>query len=243
MCEFSVLLSGHIDQMNTAEEETQLQAHLAQCTHCRELLRQMEAADAALRALPADPPEELTARIMQGVRSQPRKRRFVKRFLPIAAAGAAAVLALVFSGPLAALSSKDAASFELANECSPMQVEPYAAKSGSSADEYSDRSTITLSDSFYAADSVVSTESDLNGAWDSSSPASGSCNLEDVLLSGTESSLRSMHVRSLPLTGFPVAEDPDESSTSGETADALDWLSVWLRSMEHLLLRSTGSAA
>lgn len=105
MCEYAALLSGHIDQMNTAEEEALLQAHLPQCAHCRELLRQMEATDDALRALPAEVPGDLTARIMQSVRSQPRKRRFAKRLIPLATAGlaAAAMLVFVFSGALSEL--------------------------------------------------------------------------------------------------------------------------------------------
>lgn len=118
MCEYAALLSGHIDQMNTAEEEALLQAHLSQCAHCRELLRQMEAADDALRALPAEAPGDLAARIMQNVRSQPKKRRFAKRLIPLATAGlaAAAMLVFVFSGTLSdLLLTKDGA----ANECAP----------------------------------------------------------------------------------------------------------------------------
>ncbi len=118
MCEYAALLSGHIDQMNTAEEEALIQAHLPQCAHCRELLRQMEAADDALRALPAEVPSDLTARIMQNVRSQPRKRRFAKRLIPLSTAGlaAAAMLVFVFSGALSELLlTKDSA----ANECAP----------------------------------------------------------------------------------------------------------------------------
>lgn len=116
MCEYAVLLSGHIDQMNTAEEEARLQAHLPQCAHCRELLRQMEENDAALRALSAEPSEELTARIMNAVRSQPRKRRLYRRVLPLTAVAAAAALIFAFSGTISSLfMSKDAA----ANECAP----------------------------------------------------------------------------------------------------------------------------
>lgn len=116
MCEYAALLSGHIDQMNTAEEEARLRSHLRECAHCRELLRQMERNDAALRMLPAEPAEELTARIMNSVRSQPRKRRFGKRLIPVAAAAAVAVLVFAFSGTLSELfMSKDAAS----NECAP----------------------------------------------------------------------------------------------------------------------------
>lgn len=114
MCEYAVLLSGHIDQMNTAAEEAQLQAHLAQCAHCRELLRQMQANDAALKQLSADPPADLTQCIMQGVRSQPKKCRS-KRLIPIfaAAAATAAMLGFALTSVLPTFfATKDAASFE-----------------------------------------------------------------------------------------------------------------------------------
>ena len=102
MCnEYLPLLSAHIDGMNSEIEERRLQQHLRSCAHCRERLRELEEADATLRAAKAEPPADLTARIMAQVRSEPRKKAPHKRkYLSIGAAGlaAAAMLALVLFG-------------------------------------------------------------------------------------------------------------------------------------------------
>lgn len=102
MCnEYLPLLSAHIDGMNSEIEERRLQQHLRSCAHCRERLRELEEADATLRAAKAEPPADLTGRIMAQVRSEPRKKAPHKRkYLSIGAAGlaAAAMLALVVFG-------------------------------------------------------------------------------------------------------------------------------------------------
>ena len=102
MCnEYLPLLSAHIDGMNSEIEERRLQQHLRSCAHCRERLRELEDADAALRDTKAEPPADLTERIMAQVRSEPRKKAPHRRkFLSIGAAGlaAAAMLALVLFG-------------------------------------------------------------------------------------------------------------------------------------------------
>ena len=64
------LLGGHLDSMNTAVEEQRLQKHLSACKHCRALLAQMEQTDALLHASKAEPPADLTARIMAQVRKE-----------------------------------------------------------------------------------------------------------------------------------------------------------------------------
>lgn len=102
MCnEYLPLLSAHIDGMNSEIEERRLQQHLRSCAHCRERLRELEEADATLRAARAEPPADLTGRIMAQVRSEPRKKAPHKRkYLSIGAAGlaAAAMLVLVLFG-------------------------------------------------------------------------------------------------------------------------------------------------
>lgn len=102
MCnEYLPLLSAHIDGMNSEIEERRLQQHLRSCAHCRKRLRELEEADAALRNAKAEPPADLTERIMAQVRSEPRKKAPHRRkFLSIGAAGlaAAAMLALVLFG-------------------------------------------------------------------------------------------------------------------------------------------------
>ena len=102
MCnEYLPLLSAHIDGMNSEIEERRLQQHLRSCAHCRERMRELEEADAALRAAKVEPPADLTGRIMAQVRSEPRKKAAPRRkYLSLGAAGlaAAAMLALVVFG-------------------------------------------------------------------------------------------------------------------------------------------------
>ena len=44
------LLSGHIDNTNTEEQEAMLQEHLSTCEHCRELLKAYEELDQGILA-------------------------------------------------------------------------------------------------------------------------------------------------------------------------------------------------
>lgn len=99
-CEaYLLLLSGHLDRMNSSEEEAALQAHLNTCESCRARLEEMKRNDALLSLTP-EPPADLTQRIMAQVRtsqtSAGRKRRFLR--WTASAGAAAAVLALVFIG-------------------------------------------------------------------------------------------------------------------------------------------------
>lgn len=88
-----ILLSGHLDGVNTQEEETELFAHLQSCAGCRDLLAAFEAADAGIQALEAEPPAGLSERILAAVRQEPRRQKRVRPWLaPVATA---AVLALV----------------------------------------------------------------------------------------------------------------------------------------------------
>lgn len=75
--EFSILLSGHIDGENTAEDELRLQRHLTSCGRCRALLADYEAIDAEIAALSAEPPEALAANVMARLRAPAKKRRFL----------------------------------------------------------------------------------------------------------------------------------------------------------------------
>ena len=89
-----ILLSGHLDGVNTQEEETELFAHLQSCAGCRDLLAAFEAADAGIQALEAEPPAGLSERILAAVRQEPRRSRSASGpwLAPVATA---AVLALV----------------------------------------------------------------------------------------------------------------------------------------------------
>lgn len=100
-CDFDILLlSGHIDAMNTPEEERQLSEHLNSCEQCRALLAQMQKNDENIRILEAKVPQDLTQRIMQQVKNQPKKPKRYRTLITCGLA-AAAVLAIAFVGKLA----------------------------------------------------------------------------------------------------------------------------------------------
>lgn len=101
--EYLPLISGHLDGANSEFEERRLQEHLQICEDCRALLSLMEQNDALLKDSAAEPPADLTDRIMRQVRKEKQpKKSTKKRWIPIAASGlaAAALLTLVFWGNL-----------------------------------------------------------------------------------------------------------------------------------------------
>ena len=117
------LLSGHLDGANSEIEERRLQQHLKTCRHCRELLTQMEENDALLASQEAQPPADLTNRIMSQIRKEEKKPRFGKRFIVSTAAtglAAAALLAFVVwsnvSLPKSSDSAPEMAALDNANE-------------------------------------------------------------------------------------------------------------------------------
>lgn len=96
--DYLLLLSAHIDGMNTQQEETKLQAHLKSCEDCRVLLNEMTKNDSILKSDQIEVPSGLTEKIMTEVRrTKKNKRPF---YISLAASGlaAAAVLAVAFSG-------------------------------------------------------------------------------------------------------------------------------------------------
>ena len=59
-CEDALLLiSGHVDQANTPEEEACLLVHLERCPACKRVLQAFEEMDAGLAALQEEPPAAL----------------------------------------------------------------------------------------------------------------------------------------------------------------------------------------
>ena len=86
------LLSGHVDAVNTPEEEAQLQAHLASCPACRAILTAYEEADRGLSALQTEPPAALVQGVMNAIRSETAAGKKVRRF-PLRGFAATAVAA------------------------------------------------------------------------------------------------------------------------------------------------------
>lgn len=122
-----ILLSGHIDGQNTAEEELQLQEHLQACASCRKILKAYEEIDAGVAALEEEPPEALMRGVMDTIEANPARRRQKRRFwLGSGAAVAAAVLLLlVGTGRLPDFRQSRAAAGWSSKE-EPAQVQDYA---------------------------------------------------------------------------------------------------------------------
>lgn len=125
--EYLPLISGHLDGANSEFEERRLQEHLQICEDCRALLSLMEQNDALLKDSAAEPPADLTDRIMRQVRKEKQpKKSTKKRWIPIAASGlaAAALLTLVFWGNLPVIKpSTDAMKTETAAVYEPAATE------------------------------------------------------------------------------------------------------------------------
>ncbi len=109
-CDFYIsLLSGHLDGTNTLAEGEQLQAHLGVCEECRTLLAVVQQNDALLKNCVAEPPADLTDRIMHQVRQNPKKRKKTAFYTSIAASAlaAAAALAVFISGNVAPANNEE----------------------------------------------------------------------------------------------------------------------------------------
>ncbi len=115
-CEKALLLiSSHLDQENTAEEEVQLQNHLETCPRCRRVLAAFLEIDGGLTDLEEEPPADLHEGIMNAVRAEKPRKRVKRRWLPTAAAAAAVAL-------LIGVSMRSLPQFESKDEAAPMAV-------------------------------------------------------------------------------------------------------------------------
>ena len=150
------LLSGHLDGANSEIEERRLQQHLKTCRHCREFLTQMEENDALLASQEAQPPADLTNRIMSQIRKEEKKPRLGKRFIVSTAAtglAAAALLAFVVWSNVSLPKSSDSApemvALDNANEYERVAVSDMEA--GSNTDENILNDTLTADTGLYGS--------------------------------------------------------------------------------------------
>ena len=130
--EYLDLISGHLDGCNSEIEEKRLQQHLQGCEYCRTLLAQMQENDFLLSDNTVEPPADLSSRIMNAVRKEPKKTTKKRFFSSFAAAGlaTAALLALVFFGKTAL------PSFTSADSAAEAAAEPYAMDDSEITPEY-----------------------------------------------------------------------------------------------------------
>ena len=150
------LLSGHLDGANSEIEERRLQQHLKTCRHCRELLARLEENDALLASQEAQPPADLTNRIMSQIRKEEKKPRLGKRFIVSTAAtglAAAALLAFVVWSNVSLPKSSDSApemvALDNANEYERVAVSEMEA--GSNTDENILNDTLTADTGLYGS--------------------------------------------------------------------------------------------
>lgn len=97
-CEDALLLiSGRIDGVNTPEEDRVLQAHLESCSQCRGILQAFVEQNRSLAAMEAEPPSDLSAKVMAAIASEcaPKKKR--NKLWPVLAAAAAIALVVGLS--------------------------------------------------------------------------------------------------------------------------------------------------
>lgn len=71
-----ILISGHIDNQNTPQEEAALQAHLTVCPDCRRVLEAYESINSGVSELRVPAPEALSGAVMSRIRAeQPKKKK------------------------------------------------------------------------------------------------------------------------------------------------------------------------
>lgn len=85
-----VLISGHLDNENTTEEEMQLHAHLEHCAQCRQVLEAFREIDTDIADLTEEVPAGLREDVMAAIRREaaPKKKKKQIRWAPVAAAAA-----------------------------------------------------------------------------------------------------------------------------------------------------------
>ncbi len=98
--DYIVWISGHIDGTNSPREEQTLQEHLASCSHCRSLLKEMQDNDVLLKKEALPPPERVVDTVMSTIRKEAKRKTARIRSYILSAAATAAVLCLVLISSL-----------------------------------------------------------------------------------------------------------------------------------------------
>lgn len=98
--DYILLMSGHIDGLNTQKEEKTLKAHLDSCPQCRKMLEDMKANDAILYSDPLTPPDSIRKNVMSAVRKDAKQKKNRIRNYIVSIAAVAAVLCLVLVASL-----------------------------------------------------------------------------------------------------------------------------------------------
>ena len=114
-CEEALLLvSGHLDQENTPEEERQLRRHLEACPECSQSMRALEELDTDVASLSMEPPAGLKDRVMDAVRAEAKPKR--KKYRWLSASVAAALVLAVGISQLSQLRAENTAAPAVAAE-------------------------------------------------------------------------------------------------------------------------------
>lgn len=95
-----VLISGHLDGVNTSEEEHLLQEHLNACASCRELLADFQKTEALLKEQEMTVPESVCADVMSKIREETRRKKRNFRLWSTLGVSAAAVALVLGAGAL-----------------------------------------------------------------------------------------------------------------------------------------------
>ncbi len=87
-----LLICSRLDAGNTAEEEAQLDEHLASCPSCQKLWQELRRIDTEVQSLQEEAPADFCFGVMQEIRKQARKRRIRPVYRVLTAAAAVALV-------------------------------------------------------------------------------------------------------------------------------------------------------
>ena len=174
--DYQALISRLLDEDNslTAEENADLQAHLAACPECAAMYNAFSALSGFVGGELEDPPEELRANVMAEIRREEIRRKNRRAFGWTGFVAAAAVLALIVgfaprmlarenSAALAARTGSGAAVYEENAQASAARV--YEESAPADAGVYPNENSMAI-----AAPAEAYSEDDPNISWEGEAP-------------------------------------------------------------------------